>query len=118
MKIVYIIIGLVVGLAVLKIFTGGSLMADKDDVKQKIKNGALVVDVRSTGEFSGGHYDGALNIPVDEVEKRLAEFGSNKEKDIILYCRSGGRAGTAKQILESAGYKKVINAGGLTNMPQ
>jgi phage shock protein E len=54
---------------------------------------------------------------VDEVQRRISEFGNNKDKEIILYCRSGGRAGSAKQMLESAGYKKVTNAGGLTDMP-
>jgi phage shock protein E len=117
MKLGYIITGIVIALIVFKIFTGGSLMADKNEVKDKIKNGALVVDVRSVGEFSGGHYNGALNIPVDEVQRRISEFGNNKDKEIILYCRSGGRAGSAKQMLESAGYKKVTNAGGLTDMP-
>ena len=117
MKLGYIITGIVIALIVFKIFTGGSLMADKNEVKDKIKNGALVVDVRSVGEFSGGHYNGALNIPVDEVQRRISEFGNNKDKEIILYCRSGGRAGSAKQMLESAGFKKVTNAGGLTDMP-
>ncbi len=117
MKIGYIIVTVVIALIVFKIFTGGSLMADKNEIKDKIKNGALVVDVRSVGEFSGGHFTGALNIPVDEVQRRISEFGNNKDKEIILYCRSGGRAGSAKQMLEAAGYKKVTNAGGLTDMP-
>lgn len=117
MKIFYIISGLLLALVVVKLFSGGSNMANKDEIKQKITNGALIVDVRSVGEFSGEHYNGALNIPVDEVQKRISEFGSNKEREIILYCRSGGRAGSAKQILESAGYKKVTNAGGLSDMP-
>ena len=117
MKLGYIIIGIVIALIVFKMFTGGSLMADKNDVKEKIKNGALVVDVRSVGEFSEGHFNGALNIPVDEVQKRISEFGANKDKEIILYCRSGGRAGSAKQMLDAAGFKKVTNAGGLTDMP-
>ena len=117
MKLGYIITGIVIALIVFKMFTGGSLMADKNDVKEKIKNGALVVDVRTVGEFSGEHYNGALNIPVDEVQRRISEFGNNKDREIILYCRSGGRAGSAKQMLESAGFKKVTNAGGLTDMP-
>jgi phage shock protein E len=117
MKIFYVIAGIIVALVVVKFFSGGSLMADKEEIKKKIKDGALVVDVRSVGEFSGGHFNGALNIPVDEVQRRISEFGTNKDREIILYCRSGGRAGSAKQILESAGYKKVTNAGGLTDMP-
>lgn len=117
MKLFYFIGGILLAFLLVKVFSGGSLMADKEEVKQKIKNGALVVDVRTVGEFSGGHFNGALNIPVDEVQKRISEFGTNKDKEIILYCRSGGRAGSAKQMLEAAGYKKVMNAGGLNDMP-
>jgi phage shock protein E len=117
MKILVPFLGLVLVFVVFKFFSGGALMADKQAVSDKIKNGALVVDVRSVGEFSGGHFNGALNIPVDEVQKRIAEFGANKDREIVLYCRSGGRAGSAKQMLEAAGYKKVTNAGGLTDMP-
>lgn len=117
MKFLVPFLGLIVVFVVLKFFSGGALMADKQAVSDKIKNGALVVDVRSVGEFSGGHFNGALNIPVDEVQKRIAEFGANKDREIVLYCRSGGRAGSAKQMLEAAGYKKVTNAGGLTDMP-
>jgi phage shock protein E len=117
MKLIVPILGVVLAFIVFKFFTGGALMADKQAVGDKIKNGALVVDVRSVGEFSGGHFNGALNIPVDEVQKRISEFGANKDREIILYCRSGGRAGSAKQMLEAAGFKKVTNAGGLTDMP-
>lgn len=117
MRLFYLLGGMIVAFLLVKVFTGGSLMADREEVKQKIKNGALVVDVRSVGEFSGGHFNGALNIPVDEVQRRISEFGSNKDREIILYCRSGGRAGSAKQMLEAAGYKKVVNAGGLNDMP-
>ena len=117
MKILVPFLGLVLVFVVFKFFSGEALMADKQAVSDKIKNGALVVDVRSVGEFSGGHFNGALNIPVDEVQKRIAEFGANKDREIVLYCRSGGRAGSAKQMLEAAGYKKVTNAGGLTDMP-
>ena len=85
-------------------------------VREKIKAGALVVDVRTTAEFEAGAYQGAINIPLDEVEKRLADFGDRKHA-IVVYCRSGHRAGQAKAILEKNGFSNVTNAGGLKDMP-
>ncbi|MCB1141564.1 MAG: rhodanese-like domain-containing protein [Leptospiraceae bacterium] len=97
---------------------GNKVHADKNEISQKIQNGALVVDVRSVEEFASGHYEGAKNIPIDEVSARLSEFGGDKNKDIVLYCRSGGRAETVKKMLMNAGYVNVINAGGLNHMPK
>ncbi len=93
------------------------MSVDSNKLKEKIQQGALVVDVRSPTEYQSGHFPGALNIPVDEVAKRLAEFGP-KENSIIVYCASGGRSGSAKSYLESMGYANVVNAGGLSNMPK
>ncbi len=90
--------------------------AETAKVRAKLKAGALVVDVRTTAEFASGAYQGAINIPVDQVEKRLTEFGDPK-RAIILYCRSGHRAGQAKAILEKNGFVDVTNAGGLKDMP-
>ncbi len=94
-----------------------AMSTDSNKVKEKIEQGALVVDVRTTGEYQSGHYPGAVNIPVDEVAKRLSEFGA-KEKSVIVYCASGGRSGSAKSYLESMGFLDVSNAGGLSNMPK
>lgn len=89
---------------------------NQSGLKEKIDSGALVVDVRTVTEFNSGHFPNAKNIPIDEVSKRVDEFG-DKNQTIILYCASGGRSGSAKSFLESIGYKQVINAGGLSNMP-
>jgi len=85
-------------------------------VKEKIQNGAAIIDVRSPGEFASGHYPGARNIPVDQLSSRLKELGK-KENSIIVYCASGGRSSMAKRILDSAGFSDVTNGGGLGNMP-
>jgi phage shock protein E len=90
--------------------------ADPAKVHDKIKAGALVVDVRTQAEFTAEAYQGAMNIPLDQVEKRLTEFGDHK-RAIVLYCRSGHRAGQAKAILEKNGFVDVTNAGGLKDMP-
>ncbi len=90
--------------------------ADPATVHAKIKAGALVVDVRTPAEFASGAYQGAINIPLDQVEKRLADLGDRK-RPIVLYCRSGHRAGQAKAILEKNGFSDVTNGGGLKDMP-
>ena len=82
----------------------------------KIESGALVVDVRSKKEFDAMHYPNAVNIPVDQVQQRITEFG-NKNKPLVVYCASGVRSAFAAKVLKSAGYSDVINAGGLDDMP-
>lgn len=82
----------------------------------KIKEGAMIVDVRSTEEFEEEHFPAAVNIPVDEVQMRLSEFGE-KDRSLVLYCASGSRSAYAARILKSAGFTNVINAGGLSDMP-
>lgn len=81
-----------------------------------IAAGALLVDVRTADEFSTGHLDGALNIPHDQVAARLAEFGADKSRDVVLYCRSGNRAGLAETVLAENGFSAVFNAGGYEPM--
>jgi len=90
--------------------------ADPSVVHEKIKAGALVVDVRTPAEVAAGAYQGAINIPLDQVEKRLADFGDHNHP-VVLYCRSGHRAGVAKSILQKNGFSDVTNGGGLTDMP-
>ena len=90
--------------------------ADAAVVREKIKAGALVVDVRTPAEFASGAYQGAINIPLDQVEKRLADFGARKHA-IVVYCRTGNRSGQAKVILEKNGFSDVTTGGGLKDMP-
>jgi len=61
-----------------------------------------IIDVRSEGEFVLGHAEGALNIPLNEVEARAEEI-AKIEGEIILCCASGNRSGMAQQILQSKG---------------
>jgi phage shock protein E len=82
----------------------------------KIAEGAIVIDVRTSGEFAGGHYKGAINIPVDSLERNISKVGS-KNKPVIVYCASGARSSAAAGILKRAGFSDVFNAGGMSNMP-
>lgn len=90
-------------------------MAKSPVIAEKIKSGALVVDVRSPMEYASGNVAGSLNIPMEHVPYRLNEFGS-KDQPIIVYCRSGSRSGMVKNFLDSAGFKDVVNGGGLNDM--
>lgn len=77
-----------------------------------IAQGALLVDVRSQAEFDAGHLEGALLIPHTDVAARLSEFGPDKDRSIVLYCRSGNRAGIAEKVLAAHGFTNIHNAGG------
>lgn len=84
------------------------------NLKEKIKNGAVVVDVRTKEEFDEEHFPGAINIPVDRILVRKNELP--KDKSLILYCASGARSAYAAHLLKAEGYKDVVNAGGLDDM--
>ena len=74
-----------------------------------------VVDVRETGEFASGHYEGAINIPLGIIPLRLDEF-KTMQGPIVVYCRSGNRSGMAMNLLKQAGLTEVFNGGGLHEM--
>lgn len=73
---------------------------------------AILVDVRTPGEFAEGHVPGAVNIPVDELGERLAELEDHKDSEVYLICRSGGRSSRAADQLVAAGYSAVNIRGG------
>ncbi len=67
-----------------------------------IKTGqATIIDVRSPGEFMGGHVAGSINIPLQEIPERLEEF--KQMKNIVLCCASGNRSGQAMLFLKQHG---------------
>ena len=86
------------------------------DLEKIVKEGAFLVDVRTPGEFAGGHVNGSVNIPLDTVVSQLSKF-KNKE-NIIVFCQSGGRSGQAKIILEQNGFTNVVNGGTWNNVNQ
>jgi phage shock protein E len=88
---------------------------DKTDYKSLVSQGAIILDVRSVGEFNSGHIAGAINMPVDTLQKNLGKL-KDKDKVIITCCASGMRSGAAKSLLESNGYTNVHNGGGWTSL--
>lgn len=84
----------------------------KVDYKELIKNGAVVVDVRSPQEFKSGHYKGSKNIPLQSIGGAVKKL---QGKEVILVCRSGGRAANAKGTLVRSGIT-AHNAGAWQNL--
>jgi phage shock protein E len=71
----------------------------------------VLIDVRSPQEYEAGHITNAKNIPVDKIAEDIKYFVPDKEKTIVLYCRSGRRSAVAEKTLKDMGYKNVINGG-------
>ena len=82
-----------------------------------VKNGAIILDVRSKGEFAGGHIKGSINISVDVLPRNLTQF-KDKNRTIITCCASGMRSASAKSILKSNGYLDVHNGGSWNGLQQ
>ncbi|GMR15691.1 MAG: rhodanese-like domain-containing protein [Gammaproteobacteria bacterium] len=77
-----------------------------------IENGALLIDVRTKEEFDAGHIEGAINIPYQETNALMNAIGTDKQRPVVVYCRSGKRAGRAKAALDENGYTNIFNATG------
>lgn len=82
-------------------------------VKEQVRQGAMLVDVRTPEEFAEGSIDGAVNIPLDQVQSRVDEFRG--KPSVVVFCKSGNRSGQAIKILEENGIHNVTNG---INVPQ
>jgi len=80
----------------------------KVNYAELVAKGAMIIDVRTKGEFAGGHIRGSINIPVDQLEKNLNKI-KDKSRTVITCCASGARSASAKSILISKGYANVHN---------
>lgn len=78
------------------------------------ENGAIIIDVRTKEEYEAGHIENAYLIPLEELAAH-DELAVLKEQDtpVLLYCRSGRRSGLAMNTLAKAGYKRLMNMGGV-----
>ena len=81
------------------------------DAHRYLNKGALVIDVRSPGEFNSGHLPNAINLPLDEIETALPSRVTDKKQVLLLHCQSGMRSGLAKKKLNGLGYAYVFNLG-------
>jgi phage shock protein E len=82
-------------------------------VRALLQQGAVVIDVRSPGEFARGHLRGAVNIPASELAERIGRKVPDKSHPVLLHCLSGARSGMGARALRSLGYANVHNLGSL-----
>lgn len=97
------------------LFMGGE-RAPAETVVEAIESGATVIDVRSDGEWAGGHIEGALHVPVGAEDFREQVDGLDREEPVYVYCASGVRSGRAAAVMEDMGFEQVINAGGMSRL--
>ena len=81
----------------------------EQDLKNIIDCGALIVDVRTPGEFKEGHVNGSLNIPLDEIGEAMGWL--QKDVPTVVVCASGSRSSHAVMVLTANGFEKVYNGG-------
>jgi phage shock protein E len=108
-----------IGLLVMVLLAAGYLRLGRGgqisgaEARLFVAGGARLVDVRTPEEFAQGHIAGAVNIPVEDLDRRMGELGS-KAKSLVVYCRSGSRSGSAARMLASAGYGAVHDLGAMS----
>lgn len=80
-----------------------------EELAKRIQDGAApaILDVRSQGEFDDGHIPGAIHIPHGDLSKRMGELPVKQDGELVVYCKSGLRAGWAEKTLSEAGYTNV-----------
>lgn len=84
-------------------------------IQKEVANGGQLVDVRTLEEFAAGHIEGAVNIPLQDIEQGKMPSAS-KSKTVYVYCRSGNRSAQAKTLLQGVGYQTIIDLGSMANV--
>lgn len=85
----------------------------KSEAVALLNKGALLLDVRSTGEFASEQVDGAVNVPLDSLEARIAGVAPDKNHPVLVHCLSGTRSAFAVRTLRRLGYTQVHDLGSI-----
>ena len=101
---------------ILAVFLVISLLKRSGQISAKealayLKNGALVIDVRTAAEFASGHLPNTINLPLDEIESSLPRRVRDKNQVLLLHCQSGMRSSEAARKLKALGYAHAYNLG-------
>ena len=102
-------VAFVVFLNVAGIAEGATLAITQEALLTKLQSNAvpIILDVRTPGEYRSGHVPKAINIPYTELGKRSKEIADARDREVVVYCELGGRAGIAESILQQAGFTAV-----------
>ena len=110
LKVVAVVVAVIL-VGYLLFMRGGDVTSS--DARRLVEGGARLLDVRTPEEFAVGHISGAINIPVQELDRRMGEI-EPKDRAVVLYCRSGNRSGRAARMLKSVGYVVVYDLGAMS----
>lgn len=83
----------------------------KADAIDLLKHGALLVDVRSPGEYASDRVEGAINVPLDSLESKMPTVAPDKNLPVLVHCLSGTRSAFAARSLRKIGYSQVHDLG-------
>ncbi len=113
--VLYAILAFIVFIYVRKfLLTRSVTRYSPSQLADRIKEGGVVLlDVRTAGEFSGGHMKGAIHIPVQELAARADELKKHGDREIVCYCQSGSRSLMGAARLKKLGYRAASLDGGI-----
>jgi phage shock protein E len=86
----------------------------KVDYAALVKQGAIILDVRSPAEYKQGHIKGSINAPLNDLSRHISKL--KKETAVITCCASGMRSASAKSVLKSNGFTQVYNGGSWSSL--
>ena len=89
----------------------------KVNYRELVKNGAIILDVRTKSEYQSGHIKDSMHISIDELDKNLDRL-SNKNRPIITCCGTGMRSKAAASLLRASGYTQVHDAGSWSRLKE
>ena len=92
-------------------FIRRSGQVSRKDAAALLRKGAVVIDVRKASEYGSGHLSQAYNVPVDEIEGLSGEKLKDKNRAILVHCKTGLRSKKAKEKLTRMGYSNVFDLG-------
>ena|SRR5579872_1677424 len=86
----------------------------KVDLGEVMSRGAVIIDVRTAGEYAGGHLKNSVNVPLNVLPSQVSKL--KKDKPVITCCASGMRSSSARSVLLSQGFHEVYNGGSWYNL--
>ncbi len=113
-----------IGLVILGVVLAGlyalkrSSLVPVDTAAKLLREGALVVDVRTPQEYAEGHLPGAVNVPLGEIAEDIRRHAPDPKRVLLLHCVSGGRSGLAARRLRGLGYTQAHNLGSYSRAEQ
>lgn len=106
--------GLLTALALTAGCSDAKGVISQDTLLEQLQNGErpIILDVRTPREYQQGHVPGAVNLPYQQIGRRMAELEQIRDRQVVVYCEVGPRARVAQSMLEQAGFTDVQHLAG------